>query len=129
MPSDVDWGELCRCPASGDRGPSAEGAGNRGLRIPLPSHDAFRTVHEEGRKATDAVAQDPPEAEQGLGIQDVNDDLAFVGLPHLLDPRREAQVLRLDILGILVDLLRVNLLTDPRSIQERLAVGSVVESG
>jgi hypothetical protein len=47
---------------------------------------------------------------------------------YLLDPRGQAEILCLDVLGILVDLLRVNLLPDPRSIQERLAVGSVIES-
>jgi hypothetical protein len=64
-----------------------------------------------------------------LGIQDANNDLIPVSPPHLLDPHGQAEILRLDVLGILVDLLRVDLLSNPRSIQERLAVGSVVESG
>jgi hypothetical protein len=75
------------------------------------------------------VAQDPPETEQGLRINDADDDAILVGLSHLLDPGGEAEILRLHVFGILVDLLRVDLPTDPRSIQERLAVGSVVESG
>jgi hypothetical protein len=45
------------------------------------------------------------------------------------NPLGYTQELRLDFLGILVDLLRVYLLADPRSFQERLAVGSVVEAG
>jgi hypothetical protein len=112
----------------GTREPSAQGSGHCGVRISLPSHDAFRAVHEERWIAADAVAQDPPEAEQRLGIQDANDDLIPMSPLHLPDPRGQAEILRLDVLGILVDLLRVDLLPDPRSIQERLAVGSVVES-
>ena len=45
------------------------------------------------------------------------------------NPLGDAQELGLDFLGILVDLLRVYLLADPRSLQERFAVGSMVESG
>ena len=117
------------CLAGGTREPSAEGAGHRGIRIALPSDDTFRAVNEERGEATDAVAQEPPEAEQGLGIQDADDDPALVCPLHLLDPGGQAKVFRLDVLGVLVDLLCVDLLPDPRSIQERLAVGSVVESG
>jgi hypothetical protein len=74
------------------------------------------------------VAQDPPEAEQGLRINDADDDAIIVGLSQLPDPGGEAEILRLHVFGVLVDLLRVDLPTDPRSLQERLAVGSVVES-
>ena len=52
-----------------------------------------------------------------------------VGLPRLSHPLRQPQVFRLHILRELVDLLVMDFLTDPRSFQERLAVGSVVEPG
>ncbi len=106
-----------------------EGAAKRTIRVPLPAYNAVPAVHQEGGVAPDAVLDDPPEACQRLRIHDVDDHPLPVSLPRLPHPFREANVLRLHILRVLVDLLIVDFLTDPRSLQERLAVGSVVEPG
>jgi len=70
-----------------------------------------------------------PHAAQGLRVHEADHDAIPVALACRSNPLGHAQELRLDVLGILVDLLRVYLLADPRSFQERLAVGSMVESG
>ncbi len=107
--------------------PAGKGATHGPVGVPLPSDDLLRPIHEKGGKPTDPVAQDLPEAGQGLRIQDANHHLLAMDGPRIANPLGQADVLRLEILRVLVDLLRMDLLAYPRPLQERLAVGSVVE--
>jgi len=106
-----------------------EGARHRRVRISLPPHDPFRGVHEEGREATDSVPNDLPHAAEGLRVHEANGHPVSVPRARGANPFGHAQELGLGFRWILVELLPVNLLPDPRSFQERLAVGSVVEAG
>ncbi len=110
-------------------GAPREGAGERRVRVPVPAHDPLRAVHEERRVVANAVAERLPHAPHGLRIHKSDHDAGPVLLPRGANPLGESQELRLDVLGVLVDLLGVYLLADPRSLQERLAVGSVIEAG
>ena len=121
-------GSGARCLRDADGLPSQDTVQDA-VRVPLPSDDAFRAVHQEGGVAPDAVRDDLPEACQRLRVQDTHDHPLPVRLARLPDPVREAQVLRLHVLRVLVDFLVVDFLADPRSLQERFAVGSVVEPG
>lgn len=106
-----------------------QGASEGGVRVAFPAHDPLRTVHEERRVAADPVPERFPHPAHGLRIHQANQDARSVLLAHGADPPREAQELRLHVLRVLVDLLGVDLPTDPRSLQERFAVGSVIEAG
>ena len=106
-----------------------EGARHDRVRISLPADDPLRSVHKERRVPTDSVAEHLPDSARGLRIHEADHDAIPVALACRSNPLGHAQELRLDALGILVDLLRVYLLADPRSFQERLTVGSVVEAG
>jgi len=99
------------------------------VRVTFPAHNPLRAVHEERRVPTDSVAEHLPHSAQGLRVHEADQDAIPVALACRSNPLGHAQELGLDFLGILVDLLRVYLLADPRSFQERLAVGSVVEAG
>ena len=98
------------------------------IRIPLPADDPFRSLDEKRGKAPDAVPQHLPHATQGLGIHETYENPLTVPLADIPDPLREAKIFRLEILRVLVDLLCMNLPPHPRSLQERFAVGSVVEA-
>jgi hypothetical protein len=106
-----------------------EGTPHDRVRISLPAHDPLCSVHEERRVLTDSVAEHLPDSARGLRIHKAYHDAIPMARACRSNPLGHAQELRLDVLGILVDLLRVHLLADPRSFQERLAVGSVVEAG
>jgi hypothetical protein len=126
---------LCRSGLRGSRRAvrafpaSRKGAGERRIRVPVPAHDPLRAVHKECWIAANPVPEHLPHAAQRLRVHEMDQDVGSVPLACSANPLRDLQELRLDVLGILVDLLSVHLLADPRSLQERLAVGSVVKTG
>jgi hypothetical protein len=95
------------------------------VRISLPTDDPFGPVHEKCREPPDPVAEDLPHPGRRVWIDQADQHAASVLTAHGSNPVGDPQELRLDVLRVLVDLLCVHLLADPRSLQERLAVGSV----
>ena len=108
---------------------SGQGAGDGCVGVGFPTHKPLGSINEKRGVPAHAVAEDNPQAAQRLWVDESHHDLAPMALLNGPHPRAHPQVLGLDLLRILVDLLGMNLLADPRSLQERLTVGSVVEAG
>lgn len=80
--------------------PRGERASHGPIRIPLPAHDPFRSIHEERGKAADPVPHNLPHATQGLGIHEPHDHPLAILLARVPDPVREAEIVRLEVLSV-----------------------------
>ena len=110
------------------RSAPCHGPTHRLFRIPLPAEDPLGPVHEKRGEATDPMAEDLPDSGWRLRIDQANHHPVAIPTAHGANPVGDAEELLSNVLRILVDLLRMHLPADPRSFQERLAVGSVREA-